>query len=100
VTPVDVDGGVVGELRVGSGQQRLGSLQGQRLVGFEDQQVVRVQLPGNQTGGLLRRVQGVLFRPLRYAGLLDGTACSDWSGGHWVGWLSSLVGVIDRLLIC
>jgi hypothetical protein len=78
VTPVDVDGGVVGELRVGSGQQRLGSLQGQRLVGFEDQQVVRVQLPGNQTGGLLRRVQGVLFRPLRYA---DATLNGGRGGG-------------------
>jgi hypothetical protein len=34
VSPVEVDGGVVGELRVGSRQQRLGSLQGEGARGW------------------------------------------------------------------
>ncbi|MCM4083591.1 hypothetical protein [Paractinoplanes hotanensis] len=59
MSTIGVDVGLVGEVDVAAGQQRLGGLQGERLIAFEDQQVVGVQGTGDQPGGLLRGVEGI-----------------------------------------
>ena len=46
-------------VRVGPGQDGAGGGAGERLVALEDQQVVGVQVVGDQAGGLLRGVQPI-----------------------------------------
>jgi hypothetical protein len=59
VSAVVADRGVVGELGIGAGQQCLGGVLCEGLIPFQHQQVVGVQLLGDQPGGLLRRVSRI-----------------------------------------
>jgi hypothetical protein len=62
VAAVLVDVGGLHPVGVGAGQQGLGRGAGQWLVPLQDQDVVGVQLVGDQAGGLLGGVQRVLPR--------------------------------------
>jgi hypothetical protein len=59
VSPIVGDVRAVDELGVGAGQQPLRRLQGEGLVPLQHQRVVGVECSGDQTGGLLVRVQRV-----------------------------------------
>jgi hypothetical protein len=55
-SPIVVATHMVGELGVGTGQQRLRSLVSKRQISLQNEQVVGVQRPGDQPCGLLRGV--------------------------------------------
>jgi hypothetical protein len=50
---------------VGAGQQRLGGVQGERLISLQDQHVVGFQFPGDQPGGLADGMQSPKMPDIR-----------------------------------